>query len=452
MMRCEVRLGEVTVAALQARGLDAHAVDNVAAALSFLNMNPVRLVLTDLRMPGLGGRDLLASLQAARPEMPVVIMTAYASVRDAVALIREGDFDYIAKPSEIEDVVATIGRALKLRETEEDNRRLRQELREKFDFGRLLGTSEPFQRVLKHITDVCDSPATVLFHGEGGTGKQMIDRAIHDNSRRRDEPFIDVNCATIPENLMESELFGHVRGTFTGAIATREGRFALAHGGTLFLDEIGDMPLALQAKVLRAIQEQSFELVGGTRTVTVDVRFIAATHRDLRQEAAKGNFREDLYYRLNVFPITVPALREREADIEALSAHFLARYAASIGKRLTGFSRAALTAMSAYPWPGNIRELQNCIERAVIVAQATTVDFGDLPPYLFEGRPKLAPEQGFVGNLDEELERIERDIVTQALRDCGGIQARAAEGLGITERSLWHRVKKLGIRITRGAE
>lgn len=447
-----MRLGEVTAAGLQAQGLDAHAVDNVAAALAFLDVNPVQLVLTDLRMPGLGGRDLLTRLRTARPEMPVVIMTAYASVRDAVALIREGAFDYISKPFEIEDVVATIGRALKLREAEEDNRRLRQELRDKFNFGRLVGSSAAFQKVLKQITDVCDSRATVLLQGESGTGKELIARAIHDNSGRRNKPFIAVNCAAIPENLMESELFGHVKGAFTGAIAARDGRFALANGGTLFLDEIGDMPLALQAKVLRAIQEQTFEMVGGTRTIGVDVRFIAATHRDLRQEAAKGTFREELYYRLNVFPITVPALREREADIEALSAHFLARHATSMGKRLTGFARAALAAMMAYRWPGNIRELQNCIERAVIVAQGPVVEVGDLPHYLFEGRPRLTPAQVLNGNLDEEMERLEREFVTQALRECGGIQARAAERLGITERSLWHRVKKLGIRITRAAE
>ncbi len=447
----ETRLGEVTAAGLQARGFDAHAVDNVAAALSFLDENTVRLVLSDLRMPGASGRDLLNRLQAARPELPVIIMTAYASVRDAVALIREGAFDYIAKPFEMDDVVATIGRALKLRDAEDDIRRLRQELRDKFDFGSLIGTSAPFQQVLKQVTDVCDSRATVLLHGESGTGKELIARAIHDNSQRRDKPFVAVNCAAIPENLMESELFGHVKGAFTGAIAAREGRFSLANGGTLFLDEIGDMPLALQAKVLRAVQEQTFEMVGGTRSITVDVRFIAASHRDLRKEVEKGNFREDLYYRLNVFPITVPALRDRPGDIPALAAHFLSRHARSMGKKLTGFSKPALTAMEAYRWQGNIRELQNCIERAVIVAQGPMVEVGDLPPYLFEDRPRLASgaAAALPADLDAELARVEKEIVTRALRECGGIQARAAERLGITERSLWHRVKKLGIRITR---
>lgn len=447
----EARLGEVTAAGLMARGFDAYAVNSVAAALAFLDDNPVRLVLTDLRMPGATGRDLLTRLQEARPELPVIIMTAYASVRDAVALIREGAFDYIAKPFEMDDVVATISRALTLRDAQDDNRRLRQELREKFDFGSLVGASPPFQQVLKQITDVCDSRATVLLQGESGTGKELIARAIHDNSQRRDKPFIAVNCAAIPENLMESELFGHVKGAFTGAIAARDGRFSLAHGGTLFLDEIGDMPLALQAKVLRAIQEQTFEMVGGTRSLKVDVRFIAASHRDLRREAEKGSFREDLYYRLNVFPITVPALRDRVDDIATLASHFLARHATSMGRRLTGFSRPALTAMEAYRWPGNIRELQNCIERAVIVAKGPVVEVGDLPPYLFEDRPRLATAgpSALPSDLDAELARVEREIVTRALRECGGIQARAAERLGVSERSLWHRVKKLGIRITR---
>ncbi|SNS13772.1 MULTISPECIES: sigma-54 dependent transcriptional regulator [unclassified Azospirillum] len=447
----ETRLGEVTAAGLQARGFEAHAVDNVPAALAFLDENNVRLVLSDLRMPGASGRDLLNRLQAARPELPVIIMTAYASVRDAVALIREGAFDYIAKPFEMDDVVATISRALKLRDAEDDNRRLRQELRDKFDFGSLIGTSAPFQQVLKQVTDVCDSRATVLLHGESGTGKELIARAIHDNSQRRDKPFVAVNCAAIPENLMESELFGHVKGAFTGAIAARDGRFSLANGGTLFLDEIGDMPLALQAKVLRAVQEQTFEMVGGTRSIKVDVRFIAASHRDLRKEVEKGSFREDLYYRLNVFPITVPALRDRPGDIPALAAHFLARHARFMSKKLTGFSKPALTAMEAYRWQGNIRELQNCIERAVIVAQGPMVEVGDLPPYLFEDRPRLASGAGAAlpADLDAELARVEKEILTRALRECGGIQARAAERLGITERSLWHRVKKLGIRITR---
>ncbi|PWC91497.1 Fis family transcriptional regulator [Azospirillum sp. TSH100] len=445
----EVRLAEVTAVALEARGFPAHFVESAAAALAWLEDNRVSLILTDLRMPGMDGRALLAALQSARPEIPVVIVTAYASVPDAVALVREGAFDYISKPFEIDDLVATIERALKLKEAEADNRRLREELREKYDFGSLVGTSDAFRAVLRQITEVCDSRATVLLQGESGTGKELVARAIHDNSPRRNKPFIAVNCAAIPDNLLESELFGHVKGAFTGAVANREGRFSAADGGTLFLDEIGDMPLPLQVKVLRAIQEQSFEMVGSTRTLSVDVRFIAASHRDLRREVERGAFREDLYYRLNVFPIRLPALRERGDDLEDLAGHFLGRHAKSMGKRLTGFSRPALSAMMAYHWPGNIRELQNCVERAVIVARGSMVEVSDLPTYIFEDRPPLAQAARLPADLDAELERIERKFLTDALQESGGVQANAAKRLGITERSLWHRVKKFGIRVRR---
>ncbi|BAI74567.1 two-component response regulator (plasmid) [Azospirillum sp. B510] len=443
----EVRLAEVTAVALEARGFAAHFVESAVAALDWIDANHVSLILTDLRMPGMDGRALLAALQAARPEIPVVIATAYASVPDAVALVREGAFDYVSKPFEIDDLVATIERALKLKQAEADNQRLREELREKYDFGSLVGTSEAFQSVLRQITEVCDSRATVLLQGESGTGKELVARAIHDNSPRSNKPFIAVNCAAIPDNLLESELFGHVKGAFTGAVANREGRFSAAHGGTLFLDEIGDMPLPLQVKVLRAIQEQSFEMVGSTRSLSVDVRFIAASHRDLRREVERGTFRDDLYYRLNVFPIHLPALRERTDDIEDLAVHFLDRHAKSMSKRLKGFSRAALSAMTAYHWPGNIRELQNCVERAVIVARDAVVEVSDLPDYIFEDRPPIGQTTKVPADLDAELERIERKFLTDALQESGGVQADAAKRLGITERSLWHRVKKFGIRV-----
>ncbi|PZW49202.1 DNA-binding NtrC family response regulator [Humitalea rosea] len=451
----EARLAEVIAVALRQRGFATHFVDSAAKALAWLDEGNPSLVLTDLRMPGMDGRALLQRLQAARPELPVIVMTAYASVRDAVALVQDGAFDYISKPFEMEDVVATIGRALKLQEAEAENARLRQELEQNYDFGSLIGTSPPFQAVLQGVAEVCASRATVLLQGESGTGKELVARAIHRNSPRRHKPFVALNCAAIPEALLESELFGHVKGAFSGAVAARQGRFAVADGGTLFLDEIGDMPLALQAKVLRAVQEQTFEPVGSSRTVTVDIRFIAATHQDLRRRVEQGAFREDLYYRLNVFPIQVPVLRDRIGDLEVLALHFLKRHAASMGKRLDGFSRAALAAMTAYAWPGNIRELQNCVERAVIVARGTGVEVTDLPPYLFERRPPigqgvaLGQAAGGAVNLEAELARIERALLTEALRTTGGVQARAAELLGITERSLWHRIKKLEIRITR---
>ncbi len=445
----EARLAEATAVALEQRGFSTQYVDSAAAALAALDENPVSLVLTDLRMPGLGGRALLAQMQAARPEVPVIIMTAYSSVRDAVALMREGAFDYIAKPFEIEDVVATIGRALKLQEVEADNLRLRRELEEKYDFASLTGNSPVFQALLQQIAKVCGSNATVLLHGESGTGKELVARAIHHNSPRRHKPFIAINCAAIPEALVEATLFGHVKGAFTGANAARMGRFAAADGGTLFLDEIGDMPLMLQAKLLRAVQEQSFDPVGSDRPVSVDVRIVAASHRDLRAAVDGGTFREDLFYRLNVFPVEVPALRERMDDLAALAGHFLQCSSVSIGKRLGGFTRAAIAAMSAYRWPGNVRELQNCVDRAALVAQGDQVDVGDLPSYIFEGRGPMGEARGLPADLDAELMRIEKGFLMQALRESGGIQARAAQLLGVSERSFWHRVKKLGIRIAR---
>ena len=302
--------------------------------------------------------------------------------------------------------------------------------------------------MIEQVTEVCETRATVMLNGESGTGKELVARAIHFNSPRRAKPFVAVNCAAIPEGLLESELFGHVKGAFTGALANRTGRFAAADGGTLFLDEIGDMPMGLQAKLLRVIQERSFEPVGASRSQSVDVRLVTATHKDMRQAIADGRFREDLYYRLNVFPIALPALRERREDVPLLAGHFIVELAEAMGKRVTGFTPAALSAMATYDWPGNIRELRNCIERAVIVARTDVIDERDLPQDLFEPGRREAPS-GLPRDLDAELERLERGFIVEALRRTDGVQVQAARLLGIAERSLWHRIKKLGIRVGR---
>ncbi|MEA4837453.1 MAG: sigma-54 dependent transcriptional regulator [Rhodospirillaceae bacterium] len=448
----EARLAEVAAVALEQHGFEAEAVSRVEQAVERLDEGGIDLVLTDLRMPGMTGAELLQYVRKTRGDLPVIIMTAYASVRDAVQLVKEGAFDYISKPFEIDDVVATIQRALKLREVEAEASRLREELGVRYDFNELIGESPSFHAALRQITEVCASRATVLLQGESGTGKELVARAIHFNSPRSRKSFVAVNCAAIPEALLESELFGHVKGAFTGAITNREGRFQAADGGTLFLDEIGDMPMALQAKVLRAIQEQTFEPVGATKSVQVDVRFVAATHKNLRQEAQDGNFREDLFYRLNVFPIHIPSLRERPGDVPLLANHFLARQTQDMGKRIERFTPAALRAMEAYDWPGNIRELQNCVERSVIVAHGSEIDVTDLPPYIFDSPQTVPGKRSVPPDLDAELERLERDFITEALRENGGVQARAAERLGISERSFWHRVKKLGITIKRHVE
>jgi two-component system response regulator AtoC len=443
----EARLAEVLAAALNAQGFETMIAGNGEAALALLGSERVDLIISDLRMSGMSGRDLLHRVRQSRPDIPFIIMTAYASVRDAVDLVKEGAFDYVAKPFEIDDVFTTIERALHLCAVVNENQRLRDEISGKYSFDQLIGRSAAFQAVLGQITDVCGSRATVLIHGESGTGKELVARAIHFNSPRRNKPFVAVNCAAIPEGLLESELFGHARGAFTGATAAREGRFAAADGGTLFLDEVGDMPLALQAKVLRMLQEQSFEPVGSNKTIKVDVRVVAATHKDLKEMVSAGTFRDDLFYRLNVFPMSLPALRDRTEDIPLLAAHFLKQYADDMGRKLTGFTPAAEAAMAAYAWPGNIRELQNCVERSVIVARGVSVDVPDLARYVFEGTPKEISSSRIPSDLDAELERIETEFILEALRKTEGVQVRAAALLGVSERSLWHRIKKLGIKI-----
>ncbi|TDT94665.1 MULTISPECIES: sigma-54-dependent transcriptional regulator [Azorhizobium] len=447
----EKRLGEVLAAALTERGFETTAVSSAAAALAHCEANAVDLVLTDLRMPDRSGRDLLLALKEGRPDLPVIIMTAYATVRGAVDLIKDGAFDYVAKPFELDDVVATIERALKIRAVVNENARLRMELEGRYCFDNLIGESAPFRNVLQQVGEVAQSRASVLLHGESGTGKELIARAIHYNSPRREMPFIAVNCAAIPETLIESELFGHVKGAFTGATSNREGRFSAADGGTLFLDEIADMPLSVQAKVLRAVQEQSFEPVGSSKPLKVDVRIIAASHKDLQKAIADGAFRMDLYYRLAVFPITLPPLRERHDDIPLLAAHFLRRAAQEMGKKIDGISLPAQEALAHYGWPGNIRELQNCMERAAIVARAPVIEPKDLMLFGPEA-PGASAQRALPSDLDGELERIEREFLLEALKESGGVQARAAERLGITERSLWHRVKKLAIKVSRVAE
>ncbi len=445
----EVRLADVLTVALEDLGYQALAAETAAGALDILARESIDLVLTDLRLPGMDGRQLLGEIRKLYPDVPVVMITAFASVRDAVELVKEGAFDYIAKPFEIEDVAATVFRALRLNEVVKDNERLRAELEGRYSFDHLIGNSAPFRRVLEQMTEVCESRATVLLTGESGTGKEVVARAIHFNSPRSKRPFVAVNCAAIPEGLLESELFGHVKGAFTGATSNRAGRFALADGGTLLLDEIGDMPVAIQAKILRVLQERSFEPVGGTQTQEVDVRIIAATHKDLRLAVQNGSFREDLYYRLNVFPIELPSLRQRKEDIPLIAAHFLTQFMDSMGKRISGFTTSAQAAMIEYRWPGNIRELQNCVERAVIVSKSGTIDTVDLPRYVFEGTATGGRGSEIPSDIDAELMRQERGFLLKALETSDGIQIKAAQMLGISERSFWHRVKKHDIKIVR---
>ncbi|TXL71920.1 sigma-54-dependent Fis family transcriptional regulator [Vineibacter terrae] len=448
----ETKLLHVLSVALEALGYQTLTASTGTAALKTLDVEDVDLVLTDLRMPGITGRELMRAIHERRPGLPVILMTAYATVRDAVDIIKQGASDYIGKPVEMDELESAIASALRLRDALRENQRLREELEGRYRFDNLAGSSAAFRTVITAVAEVCASKANVLITGESGTGKEMVARAIHFNSPRKESRFIAINCAAIPENLLESELFGHVKGAFTGALSNRPGRFATADGGTIFLDEIGDMPLALQAKILRTLQERTIEPVGSDRTRSVDVRVIAATNRDLLEAVRAGRFREDLYYRLSVYPIALPPLRDREDDVAELADRFVARLAAEMGKRVTGITPAARRAMASYPWPGNIRELQNCVERAVIVARGDLIDLPDLPPYLFQPTGAGATgerESRLPADLAAELEATEKRWIIEALRRAGGVQVRAAAMLGITDRGLWHRIRKLDIRVER---
>jgi two-component system, NtrC family, response regulator AtoC len=444
----EARLLDVLSGVLEGLGYRAMTATSGAAALLLLEREAIDLVLTDLRMPGMNGQELLTEVRRRHPTMPVVIMTAYSSVRDAVQAIRDGAFDYIGKPIEQDELATTLTNALRLHEALRDNERLSEELAGRYRFDMLVGKSAAFERVVRAVSEVCEQKTTVLITGESGTGKEVVARAIHFNSPRRGKPFVAVNCAAIPENLLESEFFGHVKGSFTGAVANRTGRFAQAEGGTLFLDEVGDMPLQLQVKILRVLQEKQYEPVGANGPRTADVRIVAATNRDLKGLVDEGRFREDLYYRLAVFPIHLPALRERAEDIPLLLKLFADELSQALGKRNVTFSPDAVKVLCAYRWPGNIRELQNCVERSLISGRGDLIEAADLPPYVFERAPAAEPA-AFPIDLDDETAAFERQHILAALKQSDGVQVKAAELLGINERSLWHRLKKHQIVVTK---
>ncbi|AXK53506.1 MULTISPECIES: sigma-54-dependent transcriptional regulator [Pseudomonas] len=450
----EPKLCDLLSSALSQNGIQVFTASNGLHALKVLEQEDIDLVISDWRMPGMDGPQLLAEIKQRYPNLPVIVMTAYSTVKNAVQSMRNGAYDYIAKPFDIDELDITVSKALQFRDILKDNQRMRAELDEHQQFDSLVGDSPAFRQVLQAVDSVRESSATILLTGESGTGKEMVARAIHKHGNRADKPFVAVNCAAIPEGLLESEMFGHRKGAFTGAVADRVGRFQQADKGTLFLDEVGDMPLALQAKILRALQERVIEPVGDPRERKVDVRVIAATNKNLLEAVANKEFREDLYYRLNVFPIPLPALRERVEDIAPLARHFAHSLGATAGKRITGFSPQALQAMACYSWPGNIRELQNCVERATIVARAPVIEESDLPGYLFdtppagtEGSVALSVGPQVPSDLDAALAEVERAYILAALHQSNGVQAAAAQMIGISERSFWYRLKKLGIQV-----
>ena len=456
----EANLRRVLAAQLVKDGYEVHAVENGQEAIEMLAENHVDVVITDLRMPKVDGMALLQHVVATYPDVPVIMITAHGTVDTAVAALKVGAFDYITKPFERAELRSVVEKAARTRELSE--RDVGPAPTEPGRF-RLIGQSPSMVDVYNIVDKVADTPSTVLITGESGTGKELIARALHESSRRKDKPFIRVNCAAIPRDLIESELFGYEKGAFTGAVTSKPGRFELADQGTLFLDEIGEIPVNMQVKLLRALQEQEFERVGGIKTISVDVRLIAATNRDLALEIERGAFREDLFYRLNVVQVHLPPLRERKSDIPLLVEHFVRRFNGRLTKNVKGVDEAAMEALLAHPWRGNIRELENVIERCILFAEGERVRVEDLPAPvrrivgdesarvtpvdLVSGEP-VDPDGklGLKEAVREAAARVERELVVRALEQTRGNVTHAARLLKISRKSLQTKMKELGLR------
>jgi two-component system NtrC family response regulator len=415
--------------------------------LRMAQKQPVDLILTDYKMPGKNGLEVLKEAKAVNPEIAVVLVTAHGTEEIAVQAMKEGAFDYVTKPVDLDELEIVVKKALEQKQLVSENRELRRQLAERYHFHEIISGSAEMEEVINTAGRAARSKATVLIQGESGTGKELIARAIHYASSRKDAPFVAVNCAALSENLLESELFGHERGAFTGADAQRKGRFEQADGGTLFIDEVGDISVGAQVKLLRVLQEQQFERVGGNETIQVDVRVIAATNQNLEEMMRQGSFREDLFYRLNVISIPIPPLRERKDDIPPLISHFIHKYAGENDKEIEEVSKEAMDVLIRYDYPGNVRELGNAIERAVVMARGTLVASEDLPIHLRS--PQSERESSYESrgrSLTETLEDLERHLITDALAKTDGNQSKAAEELGISERNLRYRIKKYGIK------
>jgi DNA-binding NtrC family response regulator len=412
---------------------------------------PYRLVLTDLRMPHGSGLDVLHAARAADADVPVVVMTAYGSIDEAVQAMKDGAHDFLQKPVDSNHLLLLIGRALEQARLRTENILLREEWSRRYGFPRIIGESDAIKRAVAETQRVATTEATVLLLGESGTGKELFARAVHHLSHRRDQPFVAINCAAIPETLIESELFGHERGAFTGATERRPGKFELANGGTVFLDEIGELPLAVQGKLLRAIEEKTVDRIGGRMPVPVDVRIVAATNRELQQAAEAGEFRRDLYFRLAVFPVTIPPLRARGEDVVLLARHFAAQFGRELRGREATLTDESLAALRAHAWPGNVRELENAIERACILADASVLDPRDLSLPLARADESASESaetfaaMDLSGSLTEATERavkfVERRKIAEALDAHDGNKTRAAETLGVSYKTLLTKIK-----------
>ena len=431
-------------AVLSAEGYEIAQADNGQAAIDAVEEKFYDLVIMDIRMPQLGGIEALKKIKTISPGIPIILMTAYASVGTAVDALKSGASDYLTKPLDIEELKILVAKTMRFHQLEEENIYLKERLNDRFDFSSIIGRSPAMNKLFETMALVAPSEATVLIVGESGTGKELIANAIHQNSPRKDRPFIKVNCAALPETLLESELFGHEKGSFTGAIARKQGRFQLAHKSSIFLDEIAEMAPTTQAKILRVLQEREFEPLGGIHTIKVDTRIIAATNKQLDEEIKAGRFREDLYYRLNVVSLEVPPLRERGDDVALLTDFFLKKYTEKNNKLIKGFTPRAMDLLMRHEWPGNVRELENIVERAVIMARGEMITPMEFPENLKKLDLELKEPRINIA-AGRSLKEVEKEMILRTLDETGGNRTHAADILGISRRTLQLKLKEYGI-------
>jgi two-component system response regulator PilR (NtrC family) len=443
---------------LEKEGYGVETFPSAEDALKYFKDNRCDLAIVDLKMPGMGGMEFLKAVKGLSPDVIAIVVTAYASVDTAVEAMKSGAYDYFTKPFNVDDIKIHVKRALEWRTLERENTLLKKDLKTRYGLNNLLGTDPKMLEIYELIMSVAGTKTNVLITGESGTGKELVARAIHYEGDRKDKPFVTINCGAIPENLLESELFGHQKGAFTGAVANKVGLVELADGGTFFLDEVTELPFNLQVKLLRFIQERNFRRVGGTAGISVDIRLIAASNKDVEKEVGEGRFRKDLFYRLNVIRINVPTLRERKSDMPMLVKHFLEKYSEEHGKKIKGISEEAINLLVEYDYSGNVRELENAIERAVTIETKDFISPDSLPPPIrdYVKMPLLSPAslstdpaeaikippEGI--NLERTVEDFEKAIITEALKKAGGVKKKAAELLGLSFRSMRYRLSKYG--------
>jgi two-component system response regulator AtoC len=438
----EDKLRRVIELQLKAAGFEVDQAGSAEAGLKLADR--ADLIVTDLRLPGLTGIELLGQIRRQNSRTPVIVMTAFATVENAVEAMKSGAVDFLPKPFSLDHLMAVVTKALEVRALRDENEKLREELGLRYEFDNLVGRSAAMQEVFATVNRVAPTRATVLLAGESGVGKDMIARAIHHHSPRAERPFVKINCTALPENLMESELFGYEKGAFTGANTTKLGKFEQADTGTVFLDEIGDVPASIQVKLLRILQEREFERLGSNKVKHIDVRVLAATNVDLRAALEQGTFREDLYYRLNVLPINIPALRERKEDIPFLADHFVKKLSKDVGGRIEGISETAIQKLMQYHWPGNVRELENVIERSMVLSPGPVLEADDIKMDLAPRRNHAAIDTQFLPE-GMTLDEFEQSIIREALNRANGNKSQAARLLGLTRNALRYRLSQMGI-------